>query len=129
VLVVLEHAHARRRLIHQVDGLVRQEAIRDVTRGEFRSSLQCLVRDAQIVMLLISAANPLEDQDGVLNAGLVDVDGLETALKCRVGLDMLAVLVQSCRSDALQFAAGQRRLQDVRRVYRTARRPGSHQHV
>ena len=43
---------------------------------------------------------------------------METALERGVFLDVLAILVHGRRADALQFAATQRRLDDVRRVHR-----------
>jgi hypothetical protein len=48
-----------------------------------------------------------------------DEDRLEAPLEGGVLLDVLAVLVQRRRADALDLAAGQRRLQDVRRVDRS----------
>ena len=45
--------------------------------------------------------------------GLLDHDRLEAALERRVALDVLAVLVERRGADALQLAAGERRLEDV----------------
>ena len=56
-------------------------------------------------------------------------DGLEAALERAVLLDRLAVLAGRGRADALDFAARQRRLQDVGGVERTFRRTGAHQRV
>ena len=48
-----------------------------------------------------------------LQRGLVDEDRLEAALQGGVLLDVLAVLVERGRPDALDLAPSQRRLQDV----------------
>ena len=50
--------------------------------------------------------------------GSLDEDRLEAAGERRVLLDMLAVFVERGGADAVQFAARQRRLQQVRRVHR-----------
>ena len=57
-------------------------------------------------------------RDGVLDARLADEDRLEAPLQRRVLLDVLAVLVQGGRADAVQLAAGQHRLEHVRGVHR-----------
>ena len=49
---------------------------------------------------------------------LVDHHRLEAALERGVLLDVLAVLVQSRRADAVQLAAGQHRLEHVAGVHR-----------
>ena len=60
---------------------------------------------------------------------LVDEHRLEAAGQCRVLLDMLAVLVERGRADAVQLAARQRRLQQVRRVHRAVGLAGADQRV
>ena len=60
---------------------------------------------------------------------LLDHDRLEAALEGRVALDVLAVLVERRRADALQLAAGQRRLEDVRGVDRALGGARAHERV
>ena len=50
---------------------------------------------------------------GLLERRLLDHDRLEAALEGGVALDVLAVLVERGRADALELAAGERRLEDV----------------
>ena len=64
-------------------------------------------------MLLVAVADAEQDLDGLLDRGLLDHDRLEAALQGGVTLDVLAVLVEGRGTDALQLAAGQRRLEDV----------------
>ena len=55
----------------------------------------------------------MQDVDGLLERRLLDHDRLEAALQGGVALDVLAVLVERGRADALELAAGERRLEDV----------------
>ena len=55
------------------------------------------------------------------SARFAHLHGLETALQRRVLFDVLAVFVKRGRADALNFAARQRGLEDVRRVDRSLR--------
>ena len=59
----------------------------------------------------------------------LDHHGLEPPLQRAVLLDVLPVLVQGRRADALQLAARQRGLQHVGRVDRAFGRAGAHQGV
>ena len=61
--------------------------------------------------------------------GSLDEHRLEAAGEGRVLLDMLAVLVERGRADAMQLAARQRRLQEVRRVHRAIGLAGADQRV
>ena len=70
------------------------------------------------MVLLVALADAHEDLDRLLEGRLLDHDRLEAALERRVALDVLAVLVERRRADALELAAGQRRLEDVRGVDR-----------
>ena len=51
-----------------------------------------------------------------LDARLIDLHRLEAALERGVLLDVLAIFVQRGRTDAVQFAARQHRLEHVARV-------------
>ena len=79
-----------------------------------------------LLVLLLEAA---QDRHRVLDRRLVDEHRLEAAGKCCVLLDMLAVLVERGGADAVQLAARQRRLQQVRRVHRAVRLAGADQRV
>ena len=66
---------------------------------------------------------------GLLERRLLDHDRLEAALEGGVALDVLAVLVERRRADALQLAARQRRLEDVRGVDGALGRAGADERV
>ena len=104
-------------LVDQVDRLVGQEAVGDVTVGQHRRGDDRGVLDAHPVVHLVALLEPAQDADGVLDAGLVDDDRLEPALQRGVLLDVLAVLVEGGGADAAQLTAGQRGLQHVAGVH------------
>jgi len=62
------------------------------------------------VVDLVLLAQAAKDADRVFDGRLVDKHRLETALQRRVLLNVLAILVQRGRADAMQFAPRQRRL-------------------
>src|SRR6266581_1512517 len=74
------HAEPGGGLVHQVDGLVRQEAPGDVTVGQGRRGDQRGIGDLHLVMGLVPALEPAQDRDRVLDRGLADEDLLEPAL-------------------------------------------------
>ena len=67
---------------------------------------------------LIFLLEPAQDRDGVGHGRLADEHRLEAPFERRVLLDMLAIFVERGRADAVQFAARQRRLEQVGRVHR-----------
>ena len=106
-------ADPRRGLVDEVDRLVRQVAVRDVAGGQVGGGLDRVVADGHLVVLLVALADAHEDLDGLLEGRLLHHDRLEAALEGGVALDVLAVLVERRRADALELAARQRRLEDV----------------
>ena len=115
----------RRRLVDQVDRLVGQEAVGDVAVRQHRRRHQRGVLDAHAVVHLVALAQPAQDRDGVLDRRLVDQHRLEAALERGVLLDVLAVLVERGRADAVQLAAGQHRLEQVAGVHGALGRAGA----
>ena len=115
--------------VHQVDGLVRQEPVRDVLLGQGGRRDQRLVADGDAVMGLIALAQPFQDFDRLFDTGLADQDGLEAPLQGGIPLDVLPVFVQRRRPDALQFTAGQGGLQDITGIDGALRRAGADQGV
>ena len=104
-------------LVHDVDRLVGQEAPGEVAVGEFCGRFQGGVIDDGLVVRLVLVTEPLEDQDGVLHGGSLDLHRLEAALEGRVLLDVLAVFVERGGPDALEFTAAERGLDDVGGVH------------
>src|SRR5690606_4560878 len=101
-------------LVHQVDCLVGQETIGNVTVGKRRRRNQGRVRDAHLVMLLVLFLQPAQDGDRILHRRLGNEDRLEAACQRCILLDIFAVFVQRGGADAVQLAARQGGLQQVR---------------
>jgi len=112
------HAHARGRLVHEVDGLVRQPAVADIAHGERDGLAQRIVRDVQAVVRLEPFAQTAQDQQALLRRGLCNAHGLKAPLERRVLFDILAVLLERRRADDLQLVAPECGLENVRRVDR-----------
>jgi len=113
------HADAAGGLVHQVDRLVRQEAVLDITVGKLRGRNQRAVGDVHPVVQLVFFLEPAQDADRVLHARLVDINGLETPLQRGILLDIFLVFVERGCTDTVQLSAAQRRLEQVRGVHRS----------
>jgi hypothetical protein len=117
-LAVDLHLDARRGLVDQVDRLVGQEAVGDVARGQLGRGHDRRVGDLDAVVDLVALLQSSQDRDRRLDRRLADEHLLEAALERGVLLDVLAVLVERRRADAMQLAARERGLQHVAGVDR-----------
>lgn len=111
------HPDAGARRVHQVDGLVGQEAVGEVAVGQLGRGGQRLVGEADLVVRLVGVAQAPEDPYRLRDARLGHQHRLEAALQCRVLLHVPAVLVQRGGADDVQLAAYQRRFEDGARVH------------
>src|SRR5579885_650743 len=111
------HADARGGLVDEVDRLVGQLAVGDVTVRESRRGDDRRIGDVDAVVNLVSLLQAAQEGDGVLDRGLIDQHLLEAPLERRVLLDVLAVLIQRRGAHAVQLATRQRRLQHVAGVH------------
>src|SRR5207237_213104 len=92
-------AEARGRLVDQVDGLVGQEAVGDVTLRKHHGGDDRGVLDANAVVHLVALLQPAEDRDRVLERGLLDGGGRGAALPRRwLGESGLAPATIRCAS-------------------------------
>ena len=123
------HFQPRRRLVHQIDGLVGQEAVRDVAIRQGGCRHQRGVGDTHAVVLFVFVFQAAQDRDGVLDRWLVDKDRLEPARQRRVLFDVLAVFIQRGGANTMQFAPRQRGFQQIGRVHRAVRLAGADQRV
>ena len=83
-----------RRLVEQVDGLVRQEAVVDIAPRQVDGRGQRLVGDAHAVMQLQRRAQGAQHFQRLLPPRLRDLHGLEAPLQRRVLFDVAAVLLR-----------------------------------
>src|SRR5216683_7671843 len=87
------------------------------------------VGDRHAVVLLVQRLHAVQDVDRLRERRLVHVNGLKPALEGHVLLDVLAVLVQSRRADALDLSASKCGLEDIGSVDSTFRRAGADESV
>ena len=123
------HAQPRRSLVHQVDGLVGQEAVGDVAVGKLSRRDQRRIGDTDLVVLLVFLLDAAQDRDRVLDRRLADEDRLEAPRQRCILLDMLAVFIERRGADAMQLAARQRRLEQIGRVHRAIGLAGADQRM
>ncbi|MPM42581.1 hypothetical protein SDC9_89247 [bioreactor metagenome] len=105
-------------LVDKVNRLVRQESIRNITVTQRCGRNQRRVLNLDAVEHLISFLESAQNRNRVLNGWLLDQHRLEPALQRGILLDVLAIFVQRCRADAVQFTTREHRLEQVARVHR-----------
>ena len=110
--------NARGRLVDQVDRLVGQLPVADVAMRQRRRGDDRRIRDLDAVVHFVALLQATQNRNRVFDRGLIDQHFLETALERSILFDVLAVLVERGRTDTVQLAARQRRLQHVAGIHR-----------
>ena len=123
------HAQFRCGLVHQVDCLVGQEPVADVTLREFHRCYAGIILDTHLVVVLITLLQSAQYAYCRHLVRLVNHHRLETALQSLVLLEILLVLVKSGGTYRAQFATRKSRFQNVRCVHSTLSAAGTHQGV
>ena len=103
-------------LVNEVDGLIGQEAILDIAVGEVRGGLDGTLRVTHVVVLLVARLERGQDLDRVLDARLLNIDGLEATLKGRILGEVLAELLGRGGTDNLESAAREHGLEHGARI-------------
>ena len=116
-------------LVEGVDGLVRQGLVGEIPVGEPDGGLHGLVRIGDVVELLVMGLQVAEDLDGLRHVRGLHDDLLEAAVQGAVLLHDLRELVHRGRAHALELAAGEGRLEHVRRVQAARGAAGAHDGV
>ena len=112
-------------LVNEVDGLIGQEAILDVAVGKVRGGLDSTLRIAHMVVLLVARLERGQDLDRVLDARLLDIDGLEATLEGRVLGEVLAEFLGRGGADNLEGTAREHGLEHRARVDGALSRTGT----
>ena len=81
------------------------------------------------MVLLVFVLQAAQDRDRVLDAWLIDENGLEAPRQRCILLDVLLVFVERGRADAMQIATRERGLQKVRGIHRAIGLAGADQGV
>ena len=103
-------------LVQQINGLVRQIQVGQVSGGQPHRLPDGIVGDAQMVMPLQPRPQSLENGQGGLLAGLLHRNRPEPAFQRRVLFDILPVFLPGGGSQHLQLSPTQGGLENVRRV-------------
>ena len=83
---------------------------------QLRGGFQSVVGIRNAVVCLVLIAQTLQNQYGIFQRRLFDLDRLETTLQRSVLFDVLAVFLQRGSADGLQLTASQLRLQQRRSI-------------
>ena len=92
------------RLVDEVDGLVGQESVCDIAFRELHRGAHRLMVDRHVVVALIVILDALQNVHRVVERRLFDGDGLKAAFEGRVFFNGLAVFIERCCADHLDFA-------------------------
>ena len=103
--------------IDQVDRLIRQEPVRYISVRQCRGGYQRTICDLHMMVDLITLLQPSQDRDRVFHGRLIHHYRLETPCQSGILLDVLAVLIQGRRTDAVQLAPCQHRLEHVAGIH------------
>ncbi len=103
--------------VHQVDSLVRQETVGDVTVAQLYGGDDGIVFDADVVMVLITFLQTSQNGNGAQRVRLVHHDNLEAAFQRFVLLEILLIFIKGSGPDASQFTACQGGFQDVGSIH------------
>ena len=106
------------RLIEQVDGLVRQEAVVYIPHGELVGRAHRPGGEPDAVVPFKRCAHTAQHLHRLLAVGLADLHRLEAPFERGVLFDVPPVFLRRRRADYLHLAAAERGLEDVCRVYR-----------
>ena len=86
-------------LIHQIDRLIRQETIRDITGRQLYGRDNRIIFDTYFMVILIFLLQTTKDGDRIQLTRLVYDNGLEPTLKRLILLKILLILIQRRGTD------------------------------
>ena len=92
-------AQPRGRLVDQVNGLIGQEAVADVTLRKSRGSQYRRIGDANAVVNFVTFLESAQDADRILHRWFFHHHRLEAAFESWILLNMFMILVQRGRAD------------------------------
>ena len=105
--------------VYQVDRLIRQEPVCDISVGQCSRCDQSLILNLNAMKYFIAFFQTTQNGDRVFYSRLVYQNRLETTFQSSIFFNILPVLVQRCSTNAVQFTPCQHRLQQVACVHST----------
>ena len=109
-------------LIKEVNRLVGEVAVGDISLGKAHARGQRLVSIAHRVVLLVAGAEVVEDCERLFGGCLLHHHALKAAVEGSIALKMFAVLGKGGRTNALHSTTRKGRFQDICRIERPLRR-------
>jgi len=103
--------------IHQVDGLIGQETVGNVSVTQLDCGNDGIVFDTYVVMVFVTFFQSTQNRDGAQRIRFVDHNSLESTFQRLVLLEIFLIFVEGCSTDASQFATSQCRLQYVGSIH------------
>ena len=125
----LAQFHASPSFVDEVDCLIGQKAVGNITVGMRNREIDRILRVTYSMKFLVAVLDAAQDLLGILFVRRRHFDGLEAALQRAILFDRFAVFSGRGRADALNLATRESRLQNVGRVERALGRTGAHQRV
>jgi hypothetical protein len=101
------------RFVKDINGFVGQPAVSDVALSQPRGSNQSTIVNLDMVESLVGRSQAAQDFYRLLQSWLGNINRLEATLQSGVLLNVTAIFLQSCGSNASEFAASQSRFEDV----------------
>ena len=108
----------RTRFINQVNCLIRQETIGDITVRKCCGTNQCAITDLDTMEHFIPVLNTTQDGNRIFHGRLIYHNRLETTFQCRILLNVFPIFIQRCRTDTVQLTTRKHRLQHIARIHR-----------
>ncbi len=115
------YPHARTGFVESVDCLVGEITVGYVAVGQLHASLEGGIGVCYTVVRLVLSFYIVENHKSLFGRGRLHHHFLETAFQGAVLLDVYAVFIEGRGSDALYFAACERRLEHVCRIHAALR--------
>ena len=128
-LGINRHSQRACRLVHQVNGFVRQKAVTDIAVRQRGGSNQRAVRNFNPVVEFKFFLDAAENRNCLLNIRLADINRLKTPRQRGIFLNIFFILIEGGSAEAVQLPPGQSRLEQVRGIHRAFRGTGADQCV
>ena len=104
-------------LIYQVNGLVRQKTLGNITVGQGCCCHQGRVCDLNPMEYFVTLFQTSQDRNRIFYGGLIYQYLLKTTLQSRIFLNVLTVFIQRGRTDTMKLASCQKRFQQVTGIH------------
>ena len=106
-------------LIHQINGLIWQETVRNVTVRQHCRRHQSRITNTYTMMYLITFLQATENGNSIFYRWFANHNRLETTLQGCILFNVLAVLIQSSSTNAAQLTTSHHWLQQVAGIHST----------